>query len=84
MVDPKSIDVWDMIFNQTPLILRWLLGILTLGLFTLASVLYRWHRADMREMHSRVDRLEERMDQRHAETNRLLIKIAQNTSRGAE
>ena len=83
MSDMKNpIDVWELIFNQTPIVLRWVLGVLTLGVFTLASVLYRWHRADMKEMHDRVDRLEERMDQRHAETNRYLIEIAQNTRKG--
>lgn len=78
----NPIDVWDLLFNQTPTVLRWALGVLTLGVFTLASVLYRWHRADMKEMHDRVDRLEERMDVRHAETNRYLIEIAQNTRKG--
>ena len=83
MSDIKNpIDVWDLLFNQTPTVLRWALGVLTLGVFTLASVLYRWHRADMKEMHDRVDRLEERMDVRHAETNRYLIEIAQNTRKG--
>lgn len=83
MSDIKNpIDVWDLLFNQTPTILRWVLGVLTIGVFTLASVLYRWHRSDMKEMHDRVDRLEYRMDQRHAETNRYLIEIAQNTRRG--
>jgi hypothetical protein len=80
--DIRNIDVWDLLFNQTPTVLRWALGVLTLGVFTLASVLYRWHRADMKEMHDRVDRLEARMDQRHAETNRYLIEIAQNTRKG--
>jgi hypothetical protein len=82
MNDIKNpIDVWDLIFNQTPTILRWALGVLTFGIFTLAGVLYRWHRQDMKEMHARVDRLETRMDERHAETNRILIEISHNTRR---
>jgi hypothetical protein len=77
-----DIKVWDLIFDQTPTVLRYTLGILTLGIFTLAGVLYRWHREDMREMHHRVDRLEKKMDERHAETNRYLLEIANNTRRG--
>ena len=78
---PNSSDpnVWEMVFNQTPAVLRWALGILTFGIFTLAGVLYRWHRADMDEMHRRMDRMEALADKRHNETNRLLFEIAQNT-----
>jgi len=79
MADPRDPDVWEMIFTQTPTFLRWLLGILTLGLFTLASVLYRWHRADMKEMHERMDRMDSLANRRHDETNRLLLQIASNT-----
>lgn len=81
MAMPNSSDpnVWELVFNQTPPVLRWLLGALTLGLFTLASVLYRWHRADMAEMHARMDRMETVANERHVETNRLLFEIARNT-----
>ena len=34
-------NVWVMLFEHTPPLLRWLLGIMTLGLFTLASTLWR-------------------------------------------
>lgn len=81
MVDPKTPDIWTLLFDQTPTIIRAALGILTLGIFTLAGVLYRWHRDDLREVHDRVDRLEKVMDSRHQETNRLLFEIAQNTRR---
>lgn len=79
MPDPRNPDIWNMVFDQTPAALRWALGVLTLGVFTLLSVLYRWHRDDMTKMHSRVDRLERRMEAQHVETNRLLMQISHNT-----
>ena len=93
MVDPKTPDIWTLLFDQTPPVFRWALGMLTLGIFTLASVLYRWHRDDLKEVHDRVDRLErrieahntrlgERIDAHNTETNRLLFQIARNTGSG--
>ena len=41
----KDPDIWALIFEQTPQALRWVLGVATLGVFTLLSILYRWHRA---------------------------------------
>lgn len=80
MSDLKNpVDIWQLIFEQTPSVLRWALGVLTLGIFTLAGVLYRWHRDDLREVHDRVDRLENRIEAQHVETNRLLFEIANNT-----
>lgn len=79
MPDLKTFDIWEEIFEQTPVVFRYVMGVLTLGIFTLAGVLYRWHRDDLREVHDRVDRLEKVMDQRHQETNRLLFEIARNT-----
>ena len=76
-----EIDIWNTLFEQTPKIVRWLLGFLTLGIFTLLGVLYRWHREDMRRVHERVDQLEHRLDDRLDEVNRHLIQIAANTSR---
>ena len=81
MPDAKDPNVWELVFTQTPPTLRWALGILTLGIFTLASVLYRWHRADMAEMHRRMDRMEALANERHIETNRWLFEIAKNTRR---
>lgn len=34
-------EIWVLLFEQTPPMLRWVLGILTLGLFTLATWLWR-------------------------------------------
>lgn len=80
---PSSSDpnIWEMVFNQTPPLLRFVLGVLTVGLFTLASVLYRWHRADMKEMHDRMDRMDALANRRHDETNRILLEIASNTKK---
>lgn len=65
-------DVWQMIFEQTPEILRWVMGFLTLGIFTLASVIYKWHREDMRKV-----REEQRkdMDQTRENVNRIHTRI---------
>lgn len=83
MTDLDSpINVWELIFEQTPPVLRWTLGVLTLGIFTLAGILYRWHREDMDRVNERIDRLEKTMDSRHQETNRLLFEIARNTRKG--
>lgn len=85
MTDPKNpADIWQMLFEQTPIVLRWVLGVLTLGIFTIAGVLYRWHRDDLEHVNQRIDRLESTMDTRHQETNRLLFQIAQNTRRGGD
>ncbi|APC45977.1 hypothetical protein QHH_65 [Halomonas phage QHHSV-1] len=84
MTDPKMPDIWQMVFDQTPTVIRWALGVLTLGIFTLASVLYRWHRDDLKEVHERVDRLENRIEAQHTETNRLLFQIARNTGSSRE
>lgn len=82
MVDPKNPDIWTLLFEQTPTIIRAALGVLTMGIFTLAAVLYRWHRDDLREVHERVDRLENRIEAQHVESNRLLFQIARNTGSG--
>lgn len=37
-------NIWVMLFEQTPAVLRWVLGILTLGTFWLAKVLYLNHK----------------------------------------
>ena len=84
MLEPKLPDnVWEALFEQTPAILRYVLGVLTLGLFSLAGVLYRWHRDDLAQVNERIDRLERVMDTRHQETNRILMQIATNTRRSA-
>ena len=59
-------DIWTLLFEQTPFILRVALSILTFGLFTLAAMLWRWNRADLqrveKQVHSRMDRVEGKID----------------------
>lgn len=66
MEPSSSPDVWSLIFEQTPLLLRWVLGVLTLGIFTLAGMLWRWNRADLQrveqQVHARMDRVEGKID----------------------
>jgi len=58
--------IWTLIFEQTPVLLRWILGILTLGIFTLAGMLWRWNRTDLQrvesQVHARMDRVEGKID----------------------
>ncbi len=86
---PRDPDIWQLMFDQTPTIIRFILGLLTIGIFTIASVLYKWHREDLKEVHQRVDRLEQTLEERHAhvyqrmdEQSRLLVEIASNTKKG--
>lgn len=62
-----SPDVWELLFEQTPRIIRWIFGALTLGAFSVAGLLWKWHRQDIarieaeahrsaREVHQRMDR----------------------------
>lgn len=64
-------DVWSMIFEQTPVLLRFVLGVLTLGVFTLAGMLWRWNRADLKrveeQMHTRMDRMEGQINTQFSE-----------------
>lgn len=81
--DPQQPDVWQLIFVQTPPVLRWVLGILTFGLFTVVGMLWRWQVRNVErvetQIHSRMDREMEQLHSRLDETNRLLVEIAQNT-----
>lgn len=75
----KQPDIWALIFEQTPQALRWVLGISTFGVFTLLSILYKWHRADLRRIEERINRLEGRLDRHMATQTRILSEIASNT-----
>lgn len=65
-----KIDIWNLLFEQMPTIFRWMLGVLTLGIFTMLSILYRWHRRDMERVEHRIDRVED-----------ILMKVHENTRR---
>ena len=84
--------VWHKLFEQTPEAIRWVFTIMSLGGFALAR--YMWKRSQEnverieRQVHRRMDRLEEntnkRIDgtnQRMDEMNHHLIEIAQNPRR---
>ena len=72
MANPTP-DVWNLLFEQTPVLIRGLLGVLTLGLFTLAGILYRWNKADMARIENRMDNMEKRMDEGFAEMRGYLV-----------
>lgn len=69
-------DVWQLLFEQTPVFIRGLLGVLTLGLFTLAGILYRWHKADMERIEKRIDKIETKMDEGFSEMRGYLMAAA--------
>lgn len=60
-----------MIFEQTPVLLRVVLGVLTLGIFTLAGMLWRWNRTDLKrvedQMHGRMDKMEGQINAQFSE-----------------
>lgn len=67
-MDSRSPDIWQLMFEQTPTIIRWVLGVLTLGIFTLATVLYKWHREDLNKVHIRINELDQRFEHRQEMT----------------
>lgn len=85
-------DVWKLLFEQTPTALRWALGVLTGGVFTIAATLYRRNqrrmdriddslRVEIRKSEERQRRDLRQLDDRLQETNRLLVDIVRNTHR---
>ena len=77
--------IWELALSQTPPVLRWVFGILTLGLFTLATYLYRMNRDNMdrveRQIHDRIDREMGQVHNRLDEMSGHLVEIARNTRR---
>jgi len=85
-------DIWTLLFVQLPEPLRWVLAILTCGLFALAGWVWRRHQMQMdrveAQVHRRIDALDTRierrfegMERRLDEANMHLIDIANNTRR---
>ena len=81
MVDEKSPDVWYLIFDQTPTFLRWTLGFLTMGIFTMVGCIYRDHKrnverierdlnAGLRETNKTVEHTNDRIDDLGREVSR--------------
>ena len=93
MTDPSTDpDIYRLVFDQTPKVIQWLLGVLTLGLFTIAAWAWRAQTSNVqrveRQVHRRMDRFEENTNKRMDDTNKRmdemnhhLIEIAQNTRR---
>lgn len=91
MADMKNpVDVWELLFVQTPTVIRWFLGVLVMSVLAMATALYRWNRKDLQRIadrqvletdrvHYRIDRLELKLDQSMAEMNNHLLEIARNT-----
>lgn len=81
-----SPDVLRLLFEQLPVPLRFLLGLLSVGLFTLAGYVWKRHqnRVDTMEkqLHSRIDREIGEVNRRLRQQERLLTEIAANTRRG--
>ena len=49
-------SVWEKLFEQTPRIIRYALAVLTLGVFALAGLVWRWNREDVRRVEEKIDR----------------------------
>lgn len=82
----QDANIWFMLYEQTPPVLRWILGVLTFGLFTLFGYLYqRDRRAAMRvedRLDKRIDSLErytrEQFSDLHRDINERLDQINKN------
>ena len=76
-------DVYHLIFDQTPRVIRWVLTVLTFGLFALAGWLWRrQERTAQRiedQLHARIDREMVTVHRRLDEMNGHLFEIAKNT-----
>lgn len=91
VADMKNpVDVWELLFVQTPTVIRWFLGVLVMSVLAMVTALYRWNRKDLQRIadrqvletdrvHHRIDRLELKLDQSMAEMNNHLLEIARNT-----
>lgn len=82
----SSPDIWTLLFEQTPIVLRFALGVLTLGIFTLLGVLYRWNRRDMekleknqkesnQQIHARINTLQTEMNNGFQQINQNILNL---------
>lgn len=73
-------DIWTLLFEQTPVVIRFILGVLTLGMFTLAGMLWRWNRQDLSrvetQLHARMDRMESKVDNGFEQVNQNIMKMS--------
>lgn len=83
MSAPEEPDIWYLLFEQLPPVVRWILGVLTLGLFSLAGMLWRWQVRNVerveQQIHARMDREMRLLHTKLDETNKHLVIIARNT-----
>ena len=63
-------SVWEKLFEQTPRIIRYALAVLTLGVFALAGLVWRWNREDVRRVEQKIDRTEAARRQEIGELHR--------------
>ena len=66
MANEYTPDIWKLLFEQTPLALRWALGVMSAGLFTLATYIYQRNQRKVQEMEEYIDskimEVEKKMD----------------------
>lgn len=48
-------NLWEKLYEQTPTIIRWALGVLSLGAITMGMAYWRWRQKHIREELSRVE-----------------------------
>ena len=58
-----EMGAWEKLYEQTPTILRYVIGVLSLGIVTMITTYWRWSRKQIREELSRV---EQKIDQTDA------------------
>ena len=72
-------DIYQLLFDQTPLVLRILLGVLSLGVFTLAGYIYHQNLQNLREIEDnimrRVEHLERQVSTQHITLSVRLARI---------
>lgn len=77
-----DINVWRMLLEQIPPLIRTIISVLAVGVSTLIGVLWRWQRRDIERLENRIDRLEQHIDQRFEETNNHLLNVATSKTGG--
>lgn len=56
MAHEHSIDLWQMLFDQTPIALRWMMGALIAGILTMAAYIYNRNQQRVQELESYFDK----------------------------
>lgn len=73
MPDIKAPEVWVLAYDQLPTIMRWVLGIFSVGAISLASLVYSLHRearerdriqhrTDIKQINEAITHMSDRMD----------------------